>query len=235
MLGHTHLDLHEAVAPDSKIVDILFLVFHGGSALDGRKDQIGKAIDFQTLSENIHSVIGLHFHSALGRVALRMVPCVNVCCEALKLLCEVCLCEVCGGVCLCEVCACVETRMHCKHTMHGQINPTPVSRQQYREGIFPPSPQQDRAGKKTASFTQSFEEILEGCPGHVPIGTVPLLATEHHEYHKSLATVSEMANKVYWQFLESDEGVNFNGQVGVVLKQPADYSNIEMPLLYACI
>ena len=86
-VDHTHPDLP---VPGSKTVDILFLVFHGGSALDARKDQIGKAIDFQTLSDNMRSIIELHFHSALGRVALRMVPCVNVCSDALQMLSEVC-------------------------------------------------------------------------------------------------------------------------------------------------
>ena len=85
----------------SPTADVLFLVFHGGSALDARKDQIGKDIDFQTLSSNFQSITELHFPSAVGRVALRIVPCMNVCSQALELLTQVCVC-----VCVC-VCGCV--------------------------------------------------------------------------------------------------------------------------------
>lgn len=76
------------VKPSS--ADILFLVFHGGSALDSRKDTISKDIDFQTLHDNFTNLLGLHFPSAVGRVALRIVPCVDVCCQALELLSQVC-------------------------------------------------------------------------------------------------------------------------------------------------
>jgi len=83
------LPIESSGVKPSSTADILFLVFHGGSALDARKDQIGKDIDFQTISSSFKSIIGLHFPSAIGRVALRMVPCVNVCSEAIQLLCQV--------------------------------------------------------------------------------------------------------------------------------------------------
>ena len=47
----------------------------------------------------------------------------------------------------------------------------------------------------------------------VPVGTIPLLATEFHGYTDTLTEVSAAANKVYREFLRSEEGQNFAGQV----------------------
>ena len=69
--------------------DILFLIVHGGSIMDARVDQVGQSIDFQTFSQNIRNIIDLHFHSAFGRIALRVIPCPNICSGALNMLCEV--------------------------------------------------------------------------------------------------------------------------------------------------
>jgi len=57
--------------------------------MDARINQVGKSIDFQTFSQNIQNVIVLHFRSAIGRIALRMVPCPNLCSGPLNMLCEV--------------------------------------------------------------------------------------------------------------------------------------------------
>jgi len=47
----------------------------------------------------------------------------------------------------------------------------------------------------------------------VPVGVIPLLATEFHGYSDVLTVVSTAANKVYREFLKSEEGQNFAGQV----------------------
>ena len=57
--------------------------------MDARVDQVGQNIDFQTFSQNIRDIIELHFHSAFGRIALRVIPCPNICSGALNMLCEV--------------------------------------------------------------------------------------------------------------------------------------------------
>ncbi len=74
--------------PSSR-ANILFLVFHGGSPLDSRRDSVSKDIDFQTLSNNFSTILGLHFPSAVNRVALRMVPCVDLCTQVLDNLTQV--------------------------------------------------------------------------------------------------------------------------------------------------
>ena len=51
------------------------------------------------------------------------------------------------------------------------------------------------------------------CPCYIPVGAISLLATEHHSYHSALEKVSVSANKVYREFLRSEEGRDFNGQV----------------------
>ena len=47
----------------------------------------------------------------------------------------------------------------------------------------------------------------------MPVGVVPLLVTEFHGYSSLLTTVSAAANQVYQEFLRSEEGQNFAGQV----------------------
>ena len=47
----------------------------------------------------------------------------------------------------------------------------------------------------------------------VPVGVIPLLVTEFHGYSDLLTMVSTAANQVYQEFLRSEEGQNFAGQV----------------------
>ncbi len=61
--------------------------------------------------------------------------------------------------------------------------------------------------------TLSFMETLQDCPAHIPVGAVPLLATDHHGYAEKLAIVTATANNVYSKFLHSKEGDGFTGQV----------------------
>lgn len=70
-------------------IDFLFLIFHGGSTLVSQMDKVNKTIDFKTLQNHFHDVTDLHYHSAIRRVALRLVPCPSVCNTAHKTLCQV--------------------------------------------------------------------------------------------------------------------------------------------------
>lgn len=63
--------------------------------------------------------------------------------------------------------------------------------------------------------------------GHVfneyfPISAVPLFATQSPDYQDSLLTVSNRANKAYRDFLLSNEGHGFNGQVRAVTRDLLD-------------
>ena len=50
----------------------------------------------------------------------------------------------------------------------------------------------------------------------LPIGTIPLFASSSPDYVNSLNTVVQSANKVYCDFLQSEDGIGFCGQVSVV-------------------
>ena len=78
-----------ALKDSSGTVDILFLVFHGGSTLVSQLDKVNKTLDFQALQKHLRNVTELHYHSAIGRVALRLVPCPSICNSAHKTLCQV--------------------------------------------------------------------------------------------------------------------------------------------------
>lgn len=47
----------------------------------------------------------------------------------------------------------------------------------------------------------------------IPIGAIPLLATSTPEYHDAVTKVVSGANQVYQEFIKSEEGRGFNGQV----------------------
>ncbi len=59
-------------------------------------------------------------------------------------------------------------------------------------------------------------ETLRDYPAHLPVGAVPLLATNHYGYADKLAVVTTTANSVYNKFLHSKEGEHFSGQVSYV-------------------
>ncbi|CAG0925135.1 unnamed protein product, partial [Notodromas monacha] len=50
----------------------------------------------------------------------------------------------------------------------------------------------------------------------IPIGAVPLFMTNSPEYHDAVSRVISRANSVYHEFLRSEEGVGFSGQVVIV-------------------
>ena len=51
---------------------------------------------------------------------------------------------------------------------------------------------------------------------HLPVGTIALFSTASSEYAYSLNKFISEANKTYSEFLESDEGRNFCGQICLV-------------------
>ncbi|XP_037609179.1 membrane-associated phosphatidylinositol transfer protein 2-like isoform X1 [Sebastes umbrosus] len=66
---------------------VLVLVLHGGNILDtGSGEQSSKQADVNTLSGAFKTVMGVHYPAALGRIAIRMVPCPAVCVDAFSLV-----------------------------------------------------------------------------------------------------------------------------------------------------
>ena len=47
----------------------------------------------------------------------------------------------------------------------------------------------------------------------LPLGAISLFATGSQEYHDAVAQIIGRANSVYNEFLKSEEGLGFNGQV----------------------
>uniref|UniRef100_A0A3Q3FF65 Phosphatidylinositol transfer protein membrane associated 2 n=1 Tax=Labrus bergylta TaxID=56723 RepID=A0A3Q3FF65_9LABR len=73
-------------APPSKI-HVLILVLHGGNILDtGGGDQNSKQADVNTISTAFETVMRVHYPAALGRIAIRLVPCPAICAEAFSLV-----------------------------------------------------------------------------------------------------------------------------------------------------
>uniref|UniRef100_A0A670Z057 Phosphatidylinositol transfer protein membrane associated 2 n=1 Tax=Pseudonaja textilis TaxID=8673 RepID=A0A670Z057_PSETE len=60
----------------------------------------------------------------------------------------------------------------------------------------------------------------EGClcssQDHIPLAALPLLATSSPQYQEAVATVILRANQVYSDFIRSQEGASFNGQVCLI-------------------
>ena len=50
----------------------------------------------------------------------------------------------------------------------------------------------------------------------VPIGSLPLFAVSSHEYHESVSKVISSTNHTYSDFLKSEEGLGFCGQICVI-------------------
>ncbi|XP_026877250.2 membrane-associated phosphatidylinositol transfer protein 2 isoform X3 [Electrophorus electricus] len=68
-------------------VHVLLLVLHGGNILDtGSGDHSNKQGDVNTISTAFDTVMRVHYPAALGRVAIRLVPCPAVCVEAFSLV-----------------------------------------------------------------------------------------------------------------------------------------------------
>ncbi|XP_052422587.1 membrane-associated phosphatidylinositol transfer protein 2 isoform X3 [Carassius gibelio] len=68
-------------------IHVLILVLHGGNILDtGSGDQNSKQGDVNTISSAFEAVMRVHYPAALGRIAIRLVPCPAVCVEAFSLV-----------------------------------------------------------------------------------------------------------------------------------------------------
>ncbi|XP_070780306.1 membrane-associated phosphatidylinositol transfer protein 2-like isoform X4 [Enoplosus armatus] len=68
-------------------IHVLVLVLHGGNILDtGSGEQNSKQADVNTLSGAFETVMRVHYPAALGRIAIRMVPCPAVCVDAFSLV-----------------------------------------------------------------------------------------------------------------------------------------------------
>ncbi|XP_047425995.1 membrane-associated phosphatidylinositol transfer protein 2-like isoform X2 [Mugil cephalus] len=68
-------------------IHVLVLVLHGGNILDtGSGEQNNKQGDVNTLTGAFETVMRVHYPTALGRIAIRMVPCPAVCVDAFSLV-----------------------------------------------------------------------------------------------------------------------------------------------------
>uniref|UniRef100_A0A1A7X347 DDHD domain-containing protein n=1 Tax=Iconisemion striatum TaxID=60296 RepID=A0A1A7X347_9TELE len=68
-------------------IHVLILVLHGGNILDaGGGDQTSKQADVNTISTAFDTVMRVHYPAALGRIAIRLVPCPAICAEAFSLV-----------------------------------------------------------------------------------------------------------------------------------------------------
>ncbi|KAM8865458.1 membrane-associated phosphatidylinositol transfer protein 2-like isoform 5-T7 [Synchiropus picturatus] len=68
-------------------IHVLILVLHGGRILDtGGGDQSSKQADVNTISTAFDTVMRVHYPAALGRIAIRLVPCPAICAEAFSLV-----------------------------------------------------------------------------------------------------------------------------------------------------
>lgn len=68
-------------------IHVLILVLHGGNILDtGVGDPSSKQADVNTISTVFETVMRVHYPAALGRIAIRLVPCPAICNEAFSLV-----------------------------------------------------------------------------------------------------------------------------------------------------
>ncbi|KAM4527592.1 membrane-associated phosphatidylinositol transfer protein 2 isoform 2-T5 [Odontesthes bonariensis] len=80
-------DCSSQQCPQSSKIHVLVLVLHGGNILDtGSGEQNSKQGDVNTLSGAFETVMRVHYPAALGRIAIRMVPCPAVCVDAFSLV-----------------------------------------------------------------------------------------------------------------------------------------------------
>ena len=100
------------------------------------------------------------------------------------------------------------------HTL-PQLSPIPVSQQHYGEGVLPIDPQRRRVSQTNKKLDQLPPE--RDYSYSIPLGAIPLLATEFHDYGEVLKKVASKANQVYQDFLKSDEGRTFTGQVQKII------------------
>ncbi|XP_045544789.1 membrane-associated phosphatidylinositol transfer protein 2 isoform X6 [Salmo salar] len=75
----------QCLAPSK--IHVLLLVLHGGNILDtGAGEPNSKQADVNTLTGAFETVMRVHYPAALGRIAIRMVPCPAICADAFSLV-----------------------------------------------------------------------------------------------------------------------------------------------------
>ncbi|XP_029427229.1 membrane-associated phosphatidylinositol transfer protein 2 isoform X7 [Rhinatrema bivittatum] len=63
----------------------------------------------------------------------------------------------------------------------------------------------------------SYDEgCLSNSQDHIPLAALPLLATSSPQYQEAVATVILRANQVYMEFIKSQDGISFTGQVCLI-------------------
>ncbi|XP_023372620.1 membrane-associated phosphatidylinositol transfer protein 2 isoform X4 [Otolemur garnettii] len=149
-------EVSQPLAPPPSKIHVLLLVLHGGTILDtGTGDASSKQGDANTIASVFDTVMRVHYPSALGHLAIRLVPCPPVCSDAFALV----------------------------------SNLSPYSHD---------------------------EGCLSNSQDHIPLAALPLLATSSPQYQEVVATVIQRANLAYGDFIKSQEGVTFNGQVCLI-------------------
>uniref|UniRef100_A0A8C4ZV59 Phosphatidylinositol transfer protein membrane associated 2 n=1 Tax=Gadus morhua TaxID=8049 RepID=A0A8C4ZV59_GADMO len=88
--GTSHRPVHDGCSQQCRQpskTHVLILVLHGGNILDsGSGDPNSKQGDVNTLGGAFETVMRVHYPSALGHIAIRVVPCPAVCSEAFSLV-----------------------------------------------------------------------------------------------------------------------------------------------------
>ena len=143
---------------------VLILIIHGGSVLDGPLDPSVRKSDLTTFRGAFETIIRNHYPGLLGQVVIKCVPCPAICSEALAVLSSL----------------------------------SPYS--------FDVIPSLNNVGKE--DFVVSNDRL--------PIGTIPIFATSSPEYNTSVNKMIMSANQVFTDFLHSEEGLGFCGQVVLI-------------------
>ena len=143
---------------------VLILIIHGGSVLDGPLEPSVRKSDVTTFRGAFETIIRNHYPGLLGQVVIKCVPCPAICTEALAVLSSL----------------------------------SPYS--------FDVIPSLNNVGKE--DFVVSNDRL--------PIGTIPIFATSSPEYHTSVNKMVTNANQVFTDFLHSEEGLGFCGQVVLI-------------------
>uniref|UniRef100_A0A3B3B6K9 Phosphatidylinositol transfer protein membrane associated 2 n=1 Tax=Oryzias melastigma TaxID=30732 RepID=A0A3B3B6K9_ORYME len=85
MTDYLFFSVQQCLQPSK--IHVLILVLHGGNILDtGGGDQNSKQADVNTISTAFDTVMRVHYPAALGRIAIRLVPCPAICAEAFSLV-----------------------------------------------------------------------------------------------------------------------------------------------------
>lgn len=71
----------------------------------------------------------------------------------------------------------------------------------------------DRAPSPSLSPYSHDEGCLSSSQDHIPLAALPLLATSSPQYQEAITAVIQRANLAYGDFIKSQEGMTFNGQV----------------------